>query len=614
MYQDIMNAGPNVSTVSGAFQVEFRIFLPNILPEHFRLQVLVIHQNDQFTPGIMPEVFELQHAGSADGLWQASKILRPGAASHPQTSFGAEGVYYYRYRLLRHDGSVVVRWVSDPYAKESGPGTLSAFTVPQPPAFAWTDHDYRTPQLRDLVIYECMVDEFAETFDGLRERLDYIQGLGVTCIELMPITNVLESFRWGYMPLSHFAIEERYGGVAKLKALVNECHARRMAVIHDAVYAHAHPDFLFYKLYWEAQVANPMIGPFAEEMFGEGPDFRKDFTKTYFRAVNMYFLEELHFDGFRYDYVPGYYAGPATDGYAALTYETYRDSEQMSRFASDQGSSRIIQLAEFLEDPIHILKETYSSSSKRWELMRQAQDVMWNRRPTQGFVDELTLSAGDWPAIHPHGGFPVAPVQFVETHDKSRLILYAQQALTQDGGFDFPARGQNDWFRLQPVAIGLFTAPGIPMLWQGQEFGEAYGLPESGWTRVLAGRPLNWSYFYEEAGYTLVTLYRRLGKVRQNVDCLRSRNVYVERDHSLSSEGSVVYRRFEGDSEAVVMLNFSEHERQVFLPLRAGQWKEAIYPQQRPTLHVATDYELHPLSCPPHFGVVYVRNMPFALE
>ena len=56
---------------------------------------------------------------------------------------------------------------------------------------------------------------------------------------------------------------------------------------------------------------------------------------------------------------------------------------------------------------------------------------------------------------------------------------------------------------LQPYLIALLMSKGIPMLWQGQEFGENYFLPEFGAGRVSLLRPLRWDYFYDAAGQQL---------------------------------------------------------------------------------------------------------------
>ena len=137
-------------------------------------------------------------------------------------------------------------------------------------------------------MYELMIDDFAGNFSAAIDRLDYLTSLGINCIELMPVTNIPEPYRWGYMPMTYFAIEERYGGVEGLKSFVNACHQRGIAVIHDAVYAHMHEDFCYNLVYRNTGAANPMNGPFAGDMFGVGTDFHKPFARDFFKAVNQY--------------------------------------------------------------------------------------------------------------------------------------------------------------------------------------------------------------------------------------------------------------------------------------------------------------------------------------
>ena len=76
----------------------------------------------------------------------------------------------------------------------------------------------------------------------------------------MPFTNVKEDVEWGYTPLAYFAADERYGGSLGLKRLVNACHQKGIAVILDAVYAHAHPEFAYNIVYDASGEDNPMMG------------------------------------------------------------------------------------------------------------------------------------------------------------------------------------------------------------------------------------------------------------------------------------------------------------------------------------------------------------------
>ena len=63
-----------------------------------------------------------------------------------------------------------------------------------------------------MVVYELNVREFNRDFQGVIDQLDYLHGLGVNVLELMPITNVKEDVEWGYTPLGYFAPDDRLGG------------------------------------------------------------------------------------------------------------------------------------------------------------------------------------------------------------------------------------------------------------------------------------------------------------------------------------------------------------------------------------------------------------------
>lgn len=612
---DLNRVGVHIGR-NGSDALRLGILLPNILSSKgYRLFADIIHHRDQFNPEVPASSIELSDQGNLPGLWSFNGRL----ADLPQQGhMGQPGRYLYRYRLLRYH-QVVVPYFSDPFARTSGSGTMSAFDFPAAPEHIWQDSEFLVPALEDLIMYELMVDDFAHDFDGLVEHLDYLQGLGVNCIELMPVTNIPEPYRWGYMPLSYFAVEERYGGQERLKKMIDACHARGIAVIHDAVYAHMHEEFCYRKVYWEAGEENPMIGPFAEDMFGVGSDFNKDFTYEYFMAVNRYFLEELHLDGFRYDYVPGIYDGPAGKGYARLVYDTYQMSKPMARFANAHRS-RLIQAAEYLDKPKAILRETYTTASKRWWPMLKAQNMLrGSGRVPEGFIHDILLidlSNNPWPSTYtnPENGenFPVAPLQFIESHDKSYLMyILSGEHNPYQGGFDLFNRDRSHWYRLQPFAIALMTAEGVPLLWQGQEFGEIYGKHDDGGSRVLAARPLHWNFFYEPSGRALVQLYRKLGQLRHQVAALRSRSSYYHYEHSDLARGLVAYQRNPNnpnDSSVMVLLNFGSEDGYLSVPFpKSGRWVEHLNGAQE-VIDLPPGQTEVTLTAPSNYGKIFVSQ------
>ena len=82
---------------------------------------------------------------------------------------------------------------------------LSAAPAPA----AWTDGAYKTPELDDLIVYELEAEQLNDTFDGVIDRLVYLESLGVNCLDLMPVTSPKLDFDWGYGPLHYIAPHAR---------------------------------------------------------------------------------------------------------------------------------------------------------------------------------------------------------------------------------------------------------------------------------------------------------------------------------------------------------------------------------------------------------------------
>jgi len=616
---DLEEVGAHVARdTAGTWQARLGIYLPGItFDKGYRLKLRIIHEADQFIRGIEPREFWMSwRSGSQLDLWETSFALTPLTdAGH----FGQEGTYLYRYQLLLGDGRPVTFWFSDPFGRATGLGTLSAFTIDnsaQP--FAWTDDAFRTPEVDDMVVYEVNVREFNEDFEGVITQLDYIQSLGVNVLELMPVTNVKEIAEWGYTPLDYFAPDERLGGPLGMKRLVNACHARKIAVIVDAVYAHTHPEFPYLLVYNTSGEPNPMMGRFAGEFFADWPgtDYRQQFTRDYFFELNRYWLREYHVDGFRYDYVPGMYDGPTGQGYADLVYRTYHDSLSLPRFQTTSGRSRIIQCAEHLPDPAGILAQTHSNCAWQNGLLDRAREVARGGPVTEALAHQLDPQFLGYPPEHNAGGdvFPVAAFQYIESHDHARFINECGVLTLRDLlGERFGNRDR--FYKMQPHIIALYTAKGIPMLWAGQEFAENWGVPGSGLGRNMYERPLHWEFFYDVGGKALVRLHRIMGQLRRTHRALRSRGYcFYYNDPAHLQMSVIAYRRdapADGANPAesvLIVLNFSDADAEVWLPFPSpGLWVEEI-DGLRPPVRITQNDQWSSVVVSSNYGAVYKRT------
>jgi maltooligosyltrehalose trehalohydrolase len=211
-------------------------------------------------------------------------------------------------------------------------------------------------------------------------------------------------------------------------------------------------------------------------------------------------------------------------------------------------------------------------------------------------------------AFHPQQ--PVAPFQYLETHDHSQLIVFAG---TEGDGLILPG-DRSQFYRLQPFAVALYTLQGLPMLWQGQEFADNYNLPSDGEARVGLRRDTHWEYFYDDYGSALVRLYRRLGWLRSTYAALRSRDSYYYYQQSLQANSIIAYHRHAAatattpEAYVMVLLNSSATSGTISVPFpKAGTWQEMIDADARTlTISVGADGESQSITVPSNYGWAFV--------
>jgi 1,4-alpha-glucan branching enzyme len=626
---DLSEVGAFPSPTPAGFEIRFGLYLPGIHgADGFQVVVRVIHDDDRFNPAIQPQDTNLVwNAGHPLDLWSVTVPIQPVAG----TNFGKEGIYLYRFQLWwtppGGTRQLITRWFTDPFALETDVGLLSAVTLSSNAVpFVWTDAAYKTPELDDLIVYELQIEQFNDSFDGVIDRLPYLQSRGVNCLELMPVTSEKLDFDWGYGPLHYFAPSAHFGGPDGLRRLVDACHKSNIAVILDVVYQHVDPDFPYGLVYNNVNgtpgapsVPSPMIG--SNGPFGPQCDFGQTFTQDYFGVSNRYWLDQYHVDGFRYDEVTDLYVGPTDTGYAKLSYDTYRYSLGIPRFQQNANSySRIIQCAEALWRAPDVLRNTYTSCAWQNNLLQSAEAVVGGATPTADYAHALDPFFGNqYPGtksvVNAAGtpvDMPVAPFQYLNTHDHSHLIVFAG---TAGSGVLAPGDRSRYW-RLQPHAIALYTSQGVPMLWEGEEFGDDYNLPDDGSARVNLRRDTHWEYFYDDFGVPLIRIYRRLAQLRRSSRSLRSRESFYYWQQSLQNSQLIAYHRHAPvdptgpEQYAMVILNFGPNADTISVPFpKAGSWAEKLDEDVRPApwvIPVATAGDVQRVTVPSNYGFIFL--------
>ena len=137
-----------------------------------------------------------------------------------------------------------------PYPKDTASGMVAVLQTAQAP-YVWDVTVFEPPKKSELIIYELLIRDFIakHDFKTLIDTLSYLDGLGVNAIELMPVSEFEGNLSWGYNPSFYFAPDKYYGPKNDMKAFVDSCHKRGIAVIMDMVLNHCNGQSPFVQLY-----------------------------------------------------------------------------------------------------------------------------------------------------------------------------------------------------------------------------------------------------------------------------------------------------------------------------------------------------------------------------
>jgi 1,4-alpha-glucan branching enzyme len=604
--------------------VDFGLLLPWVAADAGnRIWVKVIHEQDQFLQTVPPLWFELSHSTDPvyGDFWSTTVTIAAASKPSPTSAWGQSGRYVYRY-LVRNPNVGDLDWVVDPFAREFGVGKLSAFTLGYTP-YVWsaTEPTWRTPALKDLVVYELMLAEFAADLDGAIERLGYLKDLGINCVEVMPVSNVALTIDWGFLPIGYFGVDERFGKRSDFQRFVDAAHQQGIAVALDAVYGHTSDQHPYCDVYRRLKYAeNPFLGDFAKNYFGESTDYTRQLTRDFFYSVNLHWLDVYHVDGFRYDCVPNYWDGAMGVGYANLVYSTFQKVKEKQaeggawlRFSGGAGEPlRLIQCAEQLEDPQGVLAQSFSNATWQNLTLDAAGGVATGTRDALTNLGYQFGLAGYPTVVNTDGDvIPKTALQYLENHDHSRFVAHFGTIGSDD---DLLREGdRSKWYKVQPYLIGLLLAKGLPLLWQGQEVGENYYVPDAGLGRVMMLRPVRWDYFYDEIGQSMIGLVRRLLNLRHSAEEFRADDGhFFYNDYArYQGRGLLLFSRSTPDSFSLVVLNFTDEDviAPFWFPLD-GEYHERLHdgPEDRLSgVHKLTEQWL---TIPSNYGRVWSRVGP----
>ncbi len=501
-----------------------------------------------------------------DGWWRASVPLD-------------DGDYAYRFRVRSKSWFAPGEYkeVADPRATEltEDPFENACLKVRRGQrvitAHQWKHDNTPLPPNERLVIYELHVGDFTggpgdEPEKGQRkgrfvdviDRLDYLADLGINCIEFMPVNEFPHERSWGYEPFSLFAVENTYGSADDFCRLVDECHARGIRVFMDAVFNHMHPDSPLAQIdhdYWfHHEPPHPPDQRYGADFNYEhwDPNLNIHPARQYVKDALRHWLEHFRIDGIRFD---------AT--YLINNYDILREL-QAEVDNTVEKIKPFLTIAENLpQNPAVCGPEGPLDAAWHENLYYQLNAAILGveRNGRQPHNIDALLQVIDCT----RDGFssPRDVVNYIDNHDKDRILWeLGAHAFT----FDAAA-----FRRMKLGAALLLTMPGLPMIWMGQEFGEAA-------PKTLDWQRLDWALLKNEANRNLRDYYRKLIHLRTSTPALYGET--FELCGRYDDRGIFAFKRWNNEGNvAVIVANLMDQYAGEFTfgwPDN-GAWRECVW-------------------------------------
>lgn len=550
--------------------------------------------SDLMKPKVRPGMGPVPHAGGTTfRVWapNAEKVFVTGDFNdwdEDATPLKHEGDGYWatdvsrakpgdEYKFIITNGQQKLYRI-DPYARQVTNSVGNS--VIHDPNFNWGQADeFHCPLWNELIIYEMHVgtfnvvsDDRPGTFQRATQKLPYLKALGINAVQVMPPMEFPGSRSWGYNPALPFAVESDYGGHKAFKAFVKAAHEHGIAVILDVVYNHFGPSDLDLWRFdgWSEGDGGGIY--FYNDHRGQTPwghtrpDYGRGEVRQYIRDNALMWFHEFKIDGLRWDAtayirnVNGHDNEPAGDlpeGWALMQWV----NNEIRELAPNN-----ISIAEDLKNNEWLVKDTGAGGAgfgAQWDAnfvhpIRTA--IITN---DDAFRD---LNAVRDALLARYDGNAFTRVIYTESHDE---VANGKARVPEE---IWPGNSRH-WFAKKRSTMGavfVFTGPGIPMIFQGQEF-----LADKWFSDTM---PLDWDHAKEFE--SIIYLYRDLVHLRRNAHGttrgLTGQNIEIY--HMNHDQKVIAFHRWHdggpGDSTVVVvnMSNQTLTDYQVGFPA-AGHWK-----------------------------------------
>lgn len=477
-------------------------------------------------------------------------------------------------------------------------------------SYNWNDENWKGLLVKDLIIYEIHIGTFTYegTFESAINKLDHLVNLGITAIEVMPISQFSGKRNWGYDGAYPFAPQNSYGGPNGLKELVQACHDKGIAVILDVVYNHFGPEGCYIRDF------GPYFTSKYKTPWGNALNFDDEYSdevRNFFIENVIHWLRNYHIDGFRLDAIDKIYDLSAKHILDELseTVDEYSQGDDKFHFLiaeSDLNDRKIITPhnengfgfhAQWSDDFHHSLHALLTKETSGYYVdfgkVKHLVSAMKNSFVYSGIYSKYRKRR--------HGNIAVEspPYQFVnctQNHDQVGNRAFGER-LSQLVSFE----------ALKIAAGALFLTPNIPLIFMGEEYGETApfiyfishedknlvsavqegrreefkafewndDIPDPNDKHTFNESKLDWNKINKGKHSTLLKLYKTLINFRKVIPALDNtdRNNFEVTD---VDDKLILLRRWFADNEVFIIFNFTENTITHMIDVPEGNWNKLL--------------------------------------
>lgn len=362
----------------------------------------------------------------------------------------------------------------DPASRGQKESVTGPSLVIDPTSYQWRNLDWQGRPWEEAVIYELHVGTFTPegTFRAAIERLSHLAALGITAIEVMPIGHFAGARGWGYDGALIYAPHAAYGAPEDFKAFVDAAHGHGLMVLLDVVHNHFGPEGNFLPL-----LAPDFFHPEKHTPWGAAIAYENDPVRRFFVENALYWLEEFHLDGLRFDAIDQiedpsekhimveiaeHIRAEFGDRHIHLATEDSRNLTFLHE-RDEQGRVKLFtgEWNDDFHNAMHVLAT--GETDGYYRDFADSPEKLAARALAEGFAyqGEVTVRTGKPRGVPSAAQPPTTFVDFIQNHDQVGNRAHGERLLSLAG---------KD--KVKALTTALLLSPHIPLMFMGEEYGE----------------------------------------------------------------------------------------------------------------------------------------------